>query len=54
MLAKALLVTQQVRDNDDYLTFAQKAHHMAMDVLPSLHPKFASFKTTNGELTCKT
>ena len=28
VLAKALLVTQQVRDNDDYLTFAQigRAH----------------------------
>ena len=47
-------MTQQVLENDDYLTYAQKAHRMAMDVLPSLHPKFASFKTTNGKAKART
>ena len=48
MLAKALLVNQHISD-DQFVTHAQRAYRIALDLLPSLHPKFASYRMTNGQ-----
>ena len=47
MLAKALLINQHFQD-DDFVRHSQRAYRIALDILPTLHPKFASFKMTNG------
>ena len=46
-LARALVAAQLCED-DTYQNAALLSYRMAMDILPSLHPKFASFKMTNG------
>lgn len=49
LLARTLIVNQCYHD-EEYIKCAQRAYSMAMDMLPTMHPKLASYRMTNGKL----